>query len=39
MDIAVGPVFGAHVVEVIARGEFAPVVDDVFHLLFAFSIT
>ena len=30
MDIAVGPVFGAHVVEVIAGRELAPVGDDVF---------
>lgn len=33
VDIAVGPVFGAHVVEVVAGGEFAPVGDDVFDFL------
>lgn len=38
VDIAVGPVLGAHVVEVVACGEFAPVVDDVFHFDFAFGI-
>ena len=38
MDVAVGPVFGAHVVEVVAGGEFAPVVDDVLHLDFAFGV-
>lgn len=38
MDIAVGPVFGAHVVEVVAGGEFAPVGDDVFDFFFAFVI-
>ena len=30
VDIAVGPILGAHVVEVIAGGEFSPVGEDVF---------
>lgn len=38
VDIAVGPVLGAHVVEVVAGGELAPVVDDVFHFDFAFGV-
>ena len=29
MDVAVGEVLGAHVVEVVAGGEFAPVVEEV----------
>lgn len=33
VDIAVGPVLGAHVVEVVARGELAPVGDDVLDVL------
>ena len=34
MDIAVGPVFGAHVVEVVAGGELSPVVEEVAHFCF-----
>ncbi len=36
VDIAVGPVFGAHVVEMVACGEFSPVVEEVGHLGFLF---